>query len=98
MLLQGGQTNKQMWLIPKGESGEGGKTRGRVLIWAFKELVAPPPSYVLLMLSQLKPGLHVYPPPPPEHGGQSRRWWWWVLGEVGREGCDQVRLTWHGYR
>lgn len=27
-----------------------------VLIWAFRVLVAPPPSYVLLMLSRLKPG------------------------------------------
>ena len=33
-----------------------GKNQDSVLISAFKELVAPPPSCMLLMLSKLKPG------------------------------------------
>ena len=50
-------------------------------------LVAPPPSYVLLMLSPAKARLHVSPPP--EHGGQSGR-----RGEGGGwEGCDQGGLA-----
>lgn len=38
---------------------------------------------MLLVLSQLKPGLHVSPPPT-EHGGQSRRWGVGVGGWPGR--------------
>lgn len=43
------QTHKQVSQISK-------KNQDMVLIWAFRVLVAPRPSYVLLMLGRLKPG------------------------------------------
>lgn len=69
-----------------GQIQRGRTTRGGLLFFsAFKELVAPPPSYRLLMLSQLK--LHVSPPP--EHGGQGGRG-----EELGRVWPGRLDLPW----